>query len=96
MLPFLKQACEWIDDEMAGDFFESTAGSTAVLVHCFAGINRSPAVVAAYLIWKYGLSATQAMLVVRLARPAARFGRGPRGVLQKDLEVWAEKCSPNP
>ena len=38
-------------------------------------MNRSPAVVAAYLIWKYGFAASQAMLVVRQEKPAAWFGR---------------------
>ena len=55
-------------------------------------MNRSPAVVAAYLVWKYGLSVSQAMLVVRQARPAAKFGRGADGVLQRDLELWAGQC----
>ena len=136
LLPFLKEACEWLDSKMAGDFFIHTArwaissdtlgwigldfwlyinwaddilaefawqngrisfsyqvnhiqglrpdappcsaarsnsSRSAVLVHCRGGMNRSPAVVAAYLVWKYGLSALQAMLVVRQARPPAKF-----------------------
>ena len=48
--------------------------------------------VAAYLIWKYGLSVSQAMAVVKEARPAARFGRGAGGVLQRDLELWENQC----
>ena len=26
LLPFLKEACEWIDHEMEGDFFDHTSG----------------------------------------------------------------------
>ena len=65
------------------------------MVHCRGGMNRSPAVVAAFLIWKYGFAASRAMEVVREAKPAARFGRGAEGVLQQDLDAWATQCQKN-
>jgi protein-tyrosine phosphatase len=49
-------------------------GST-VLVHCQMGMQRSAAVVAAYLMWRYGLSMDVAMQIVKQRRPVAFFIR---------------------
>merc|ERR1712062_783922 len=67
--------------------------STNVLVHCRGGMNRSPTVIAAYLIWRHNCSVEEAIQIVKEARPAARFGRGPAGVLQTDLHEWARTCA---
>merc|ERR1740123_1716587 len=67
--------------------------STSVVVHCRGGMNRSPTVIAAYLIWRHGCTVEEAIQIVREARPAARFGRGPGGVLQTDLHEWAQICA---
>jgi protein-tyrosine phosphatase len=65
-----------------------------VLVHCRGGMNRSATMVAAFLVWKFpGMTAAEAMAVVRQARPAARFGRGEEGVLQRDLRQWELDCA---
>jgi dual specificity phosphatase 12 len=40
-----------------------------VLVHCFAGVSRSASVVAAYLMYREGLTPLQAMQRVREAKP---------------------------
>jgi hypothetical protein len=47
----------------------SFSSSAAVLVHCSEGKSRSAAVVAAFLIARAGLSAAEALAVVRAARP---------------------------
>lgn len=57
-----------IDDHLArGD---------AVLVHCYAGISRSASMVAAYLMFKEGLTPRQAMARVRRLKPET-FGPRP-------------------
>ena len=71
----------------------SPASQRSVLVHCRGGMNRSPAVIAAYLIWKYGFTAPESMEMVKVARPAAQFGRGAQGVLQQDLHLWGAECA---
>lgn len=67
--------------------------STSVLVHCRGGMNRSPTVIAAFLIWRHSCTVEEAIQIVREARPAARFGRGPDGVLHRDLYEWAQTCA---
>lgn len=62
-----------------------------VLVHCFAGIQRSATVVAAYLMWKEGLGRAEAMRLVRTAKPETfsprpTFG-GALGRWQAHLEA---------
>ena len=86
ILPFLEEACTWIDAELAKE-------DGVVLVHCRGGMNRSATMVAAFLVWKFpGMTAAEAKAVVRQARPAARFGRGEEGVLQRDLRQWELEC----
>ena len=69
------------------------ASHRSMLVHCRGGMNRSPAVIAAYLIWKYCFKAPESMEMVKLALPASRFGRGAEGVLWQDLLLWAVECA---
>ena len=86
ILPFLEEACTWINAELAKE-------EGVVLVHCKGGMNRSATMVAAFLVWKFpGMTAAEAIAVVRQARPAARFGRGEEGVLQRDLRQWELDC----
>lgn len=42
-----------------------------VLVHCIAGISRSPTVVATYLSWKTGISLEEAVKAIQNVRPGA-------------------------
>lgn len=46
-----------------------------VLVHCAAGMQRSAAVVAAYLMYKYNLSASNAMKAIKDQKPETFFPR---------------------
>lgn len=55
------------------------AQGKAVLVHCYAGISRSASVAAAYLMFKEGLSHTQAMERIRKIKPET-FGSRPNFV----------------
>lgn len=51
-------------------FIESAmARGKRVLVHCLAGISRSPTIVCAHLMLKYGMNAIGALDAVRRARP---------------------------
>ncbi|EDO35438.1 predicted protein, partial [Nematostella vectensis] len=55
----------------------------AVLVHCNAGVSRSPAVVIAYLMHKRLLSLGQAFNVVREQRPCVKPNEG----------FWRQLCN---
>lgn len=63
---------------------------TPVLVHCRAGVNRSVAVVAAYLMWRDGLMADQAIERIREKRSRA----WPFEVYRRFLLDW-EKALEN-
>ncbi|KAK2466099.1 hypothetical protein APHAL10511_001741 [Amanita phalloides] len=60
LLIHLPSACQFID--------QAIKSGGVVLVHCYQGLSRSAAVVAAYLMWSQGLGATQAIDLVRAAR----------------------------
>ncbi|KAJ2933914.1 hypothetical protein H1R20_g3153, partial [Candolleomyces eurysporus] len=57
-----------------------------VLVHCLAGISRSATVVAAYLMYSKKLSPTEAVDLIRLARPFV----SPNPGFLNQLEVYHE------
>ncbi len=65
------------NDEPIGDYFEkgcnyihkAIKSGGAVYVHCFAGISRSPTMVAAYLIRHHNMTATEALDYIRARRP---------------------------
>lgn len=46
----------------------SVRGKNRCFVHCSMGISRSATIVIAYLMWRYGLSARDALLVTRTQR----------------------------
>lgn len=52
------------------------ACGTNVLIHCFAGISRSPAIATAYLVAKDDMSLKQALGIVVRARPQVSPNRG--------------------
>jgi protein-tyrosine phosphatase len=80
MLRYLPVAVVAIDDVL--DF------GHGVLVHCRAGMQRSAAVVAAYLMWKRGLTADQAFELIN-ARKAETFW--PKPTFEAALRTW-ERC----
>ncbi|KAK4176572.1 protein-tyrosine phosphatase-like protein [Triangularia setosa] len=89
--PTVRKACEIIDE------VEKKGGK--VLVHCSAGISRSPAVVAGYLMLKKGMGLEVAMSVIKKGRGVVRPNRGFMGKLAAmqegmgggDVESDAEK-----
>ena len=62
-----------------------------VLVHCHAGMQRSAAVVAAYLMWKLRLSAAAAMRVVKAQK---RETFEPRPSFTSALAQWEADLNP--
>jgi protein-tyrosine phosphatase len=65
------------ENEPIGKYFQECVvfiktaleSSGAVYVHCFAGISRSPTIVAAYLITSMRISAKDALEIIRKERP---------------------------
>jgi len=57
-----------------------------ILVHCQAGLSRSPAIVAAYLMRKYRWRAIEALVFVKAKREGHLYTR-----FKHQLQVW-EKC----
>lgn len=49
-------------------FIEHNIQKTNVLVHCVAGVSRSPAIVLAYLMRKYNLTLKDALIIVEAKR----------------------------
>ena len=59
-----------------------------ILVHCMGGISRSSSMICAYLIFRYEMSVTEAVKLVRSARPVAT----PNGAFVDQLEKWKSVC----
>lgn len=64
------------------------ASGGVVFVHCGAGISRSVTAACAYIVWKYRLSAADAIGLVRKARPCA----SPNDGFVAALERWEAEC----
>lgn len=56
----------------------------SVLIHCFGGISRSPALAAAYVMWRLRLRWVAAVAYVRERRACVN----PNGTFLKDLETF--------
>lgn len=64
------------------EFIHEQRNRTNVLVHCIAGVSRSPTVVAYYLMCLRGWSFEQALAEIRLKRPIVK----PRKAFIEQLE----------
>lgn len=64
-----------------------------VLVHCRAGMQRSAAVVAAYLMWKRGLTADQAFEYINKRKPETFW---PVPTFEPALRAWERAVTSAP
>ncbi|GIK00081.1 hypothetical protein Aspvir_004096 [Aspergillus viridinutans] len=70
------------------------AHSDAVLVHCDLGISRSPTIIIAYLMRKYGLKREDVLPFVQAkqkVKPSANFTRQLEVWEQTGYEVWEDE-----
>lgn len=66
----LFDACKWIDTAL------SSQPNTHILVHCYAGMSRSPTIVIAYLMWSETIDFDTAYDRVFKARPCLEINDG--------------------
>ncbi|CAD8079134.1 unnamed protein product [Paramecium primaurelia] len=77
--------------EQAIKFIENQTKKTNVLVHCYAGISRSAAIVAAYLMQKYDWTMNQA--IIHLQQKRRIVNPNPGFIIQ--LQDFQQKLSHN-
>ena len=65
LTPYLTDITKYMDDELNKNH--------RVLVHCKGGMNRSPAIIVAYLCKYKDMTIEQAKQIISKVRPAARF-----------------------
>ncbi|CAD8082978.1 unnamed protein product [Paramecium sonneborni] len=70
-------------------FIENQSKKTNVLIHCYAGISRSAAIVAAYIMQKYNWSVNQSILHIQNKRRIV----SPNSGFMKQLREFEKKLS---
>lgn len=85
LLPWIPEALRFIDGAM------STGGS--VLVHCAAGISRSPALAVAYIMYHMGMDLDHAYRFVKERRPSISPNFNFLGQLQHFQGTLAQKAT---
>lgn len=56
------------------EIYKTLQNNGKVLIHCFAGVQRSCAITACYLIWRFRMTPTDSIHYIRTNRPIAFFG----------------------
>ena len=74
------------------EIYNTLKNNGKVLIHCFAGIQRSCAVTACYLIWIYKMTPTDTIQYIRTYRPVAFFGDIN---FKKTINQFYENCKFN-
>lgn len=87
LLQHFARACAFIDAGVASATTKNDSGGGGgggVLVHCAMGVSRSATLVCAYLMWKHGVGAGEAVAWVREGRRHVQ----PNAGFAQQLEVW--------
>ncbi|XP_070779832.1 dual specificity protein phosphatase 8 [Enoplosus armatus] len=85
LLPWIPQALRFIDAAMSS--------GASVLVHCAAGISRSPALAVAYIMYSLGMDLDQAYRFVKERRPSISPNFNFLGQLQHFQGTLSQKAS---
>ncbi|XP_034396360.1 tyrosine-protein phosphatase MSG5 [Cyclopterus lumpus] len=85
LLPWIPQALHFIDAAMSS--------GASVLVHCAAGISRSPALAVAYIMYRLGLDLDHAYRFVKERRPSISPNFNFLGQLQHFQGTLSQKAS---
>jgi len=78
-------------DQVAESIEEELEAKKKVLVHCQAGLSRSPAVIAGFLVLKRGLSVSDALDTIKIVRPSI----SPSQRLLLDLHILQQQRQDN-